>query len=232
MPLAAAQVRSWLQAQESPLSISAAAAGASMSRIALSQQLMRGRVTESVIVSSSRIMGLDPLAELAGFEEYADLMPANPATREALACIDWPELFQAVGMSQRGLSFGDRDLGPVTFPNASRIWVDALDAGSGALRASVATALGTSTSSIAHSITAGLKPHLAAEFSRQAGTPVASALVVSGLITSQEAGWTRDARSRAVLATPMPELLELVGIRSTSALRAEKRVRSFEEELG
>lgn len=232
MSLSSDQVRTWLDTEPHRLTVAAAASAAGMSRIALSQQLMRGRVQASVIVKIARVYDGDPLDQLSRFREYADLAPSPPDIREVLAFIDWPELLAAVGMKQRGIRFGDLDLGRVTFEGSGRIWVDALDGGSGQLRAQVAEYLGVSASSIAHSLTAGLRPHQAAAFARRAGTPVASALVLTGLLTPSEAGWLRDARSAAIHSLPITDLLEAVGDRTVSALRQERRMRSFEEELG
>ncbi|XKH58680.1 hypothetical protein LG293_16660 (plasmid) [Citricoccus nitrophenolicus] len=232
MPLSNTQVRAWLDAFNPPLAISAAADLASVTRMTLTQQLMRSKVRESIIVDISRRLTIDPLAELSKFSEYSDLAPSSPVGAEALSFIDWPELFQAVGWTARDTRFGDRDLGPVTFPDGSRTWVDTLDAGTGALRSEAAKLLGVSTSSVTHSMNSGLKPHVAVAFARSAGTAVASSLVVSGLLTPHEAGWTLDARSRAVQESSVPDLLELVGVRSVSALRQERKMLSFEEELG
>lgn len=232
MSLAPDQVRDWLKELDPPLSISSAADLAGMTRIALSQQLLRGKVKEQSVVAICRSLALDPLEELARFREYADLAPATPGRVEALAFIDWPELFQAAGWAYRGTRFGDRDLGPTTFPESSRIWVDTLDAGSGALRTEVAEDIGVSAAAITHAISAGLKPHVAAAFARRAGTSVASALVAADVLTPREAGWYRDARSWAVHDTPVPELLDLVGARSVMASRHERKTHTFEEELG
>lgn len=232
MSVSAPQMRGWMDRVDGGITISAAASAASMSRVALTQQLMRGKVNSHVVVAICRKFGLDPIQELATFVEFAGLRPANPRTDEAIALIDWPELLQAVGMQQRRVHFGDLELGTVGYPGAERLWVDALDAGSGTLRTEVAAQLGVSNSSIAHAISAGLKPHVAVTFSRCAGTPLATALVVSGLLKPGEAGWARDARASALHRKSTVELLEIVAARSAHVLRQEKRLRSFEEELG
>lgn len=232
MSLASAQVREWIKGEPHPMSISAAAQAAGISRIAFSQQLMRDKVQETVIAGICRSVGLDPLNELASFKEYRDLKPEGPGDVGALAFIDWPELMQAVAWRYRGTDFSEDDLGEYVFPDSSRVWADFLDGGHGTLRGDVAHSLGVSASSVAHALTSGLKPPMAVAFARQAGAPVSSALVVSEVLSPSEAGWPLDARKQAVQSSTPIELLDLVGDRAATALRRERRLSSFAQEVG
>ncbi len=230
MPVDSSPVRRWLDSAAPGTPISQLAAQSDIPRITLHQQLRRGHVPETSLIAISRALGLRPLEVLAGFSEYADLTFAEPAQVEALAFIDWPELLMAVGRDYRGEKVSDTELGEYVFADSSRVWVDAIDPGS--LRKMVSDSEGVTSSNIAASLRGVLKVPLAVAFARLAGTPIASAFVVSEALTPAEAGWSPDARSRALSERPVPELLTVVETRTSAAHKFEKRVHAFKEGLG
>lgn len=230
MPLDSAPVRQWLDSIAPGVAISQIANQAGISRITLHQQLRRGHVPEASVIAIARSLGGSPLNALAGFEEYSDLVPSGPAAVEAHAFIDWPELLVAVGRLYRGSDLSEEDLGEHIFVDGSRVWVDAIDPGS--LRKQVNEREGITSSNLAASLRGVLKVPLAVTFARLAGTPVASALVVSGALTPREAGWSPDARSCVLRDSPIPELLAAVETRLSAAQKFEKRVHAFKEGLG
>lgn len=230
MPLDSAPVRRWLDSVAPGAAISQLATQSGISRITLHQQLRRGHVPEASVIAIARSLGMPPLEVLASFEEYVDLVPAEPAAVEAPAFIDWPELLVAVGHLYRGIDVLEEDLGDHIFVDGSRVWVDAIDPGS--LRKLVCESEGLTSSNLAASLRGVLKAPLAVTFARLAGTPISSAFVVSGSLTPAEAGWGPGARGRALGERPLPELLEVVETRVAAAQKFEKRVHAFKEGLG
>jgi hypothetical protein len=230
MAIAASAVKGWIAevCPDAPLSRIATQAG--MSRITLHQQLVRGNVPEKSVVAVARSLGLSPLGALAGFEPYTDLRPSRPDSREVLAFVDWPELLKAIASVYRGEPIAESDLGDPVFPDSSRVWVDAIDAGN--LRRAVEEEAGLTSSNVAGALRTTLKVPLAVCFARNAGTPLASAFVVSGLLTPMEAGWDADERVQALLGRSPSDLLRLVGVRAGAAEKHVRRIRQFEVDLG
>jgi hypothetical protein len=230
MPVAASAAKEWFAARCPDDSVSRIATRAGLGRVTLHQQLVRGNVSEASVVAIARSMGLSPIRELASFEPYAELSPTHPDVREALAFIDWPRLLIAVGMIQEGKTIDESDLGDPLFPDSSRVWVEAID--TGLLRKAVEEELGLASSNVATALRSTLKLPLALSFARNAGVPLASAFVVSGLLTPEEAGWSSDERQKALLATDTVDLLQMVGTRAAMAEKHLRRIRRFEEDLG
>ncbi|GAA4378139.1 hypothetical protein [Paeniglutamicibacter cryotolerans] len=230
MPVDNQQVRQWLEATAPGVSISQLATQADISRITLHQQFRRGNVPELSLIAIARSLSLNPLEVLQEFSEYSDLVACEPDPVEVLAFIDWPELLQGVGKAYRGEKICEDSLGDVVFSDGSRVWVDAIDPGS--LRKKVCDAEGLSSSNLASSLRGVLKVPLAITFARLAGTPLSSAFVTAGALSPEEAGWSANARSKALSARPIPELLTVVENRVTAANKFEKRVNAFKEGLG
>lgn len=230
MPVNSSAVRQWLDSAAPGVPISQLAVQAGISRITLHQQFRRGHVPEVSLVAIARSLSLHPIDVLGGFNEYADLVRSEPADEEVLAFIDWPELLQGVSRAYRGEKVSEASLGNFVFADSSRVWVDAIDPGS--LRKKVSDAEGVSSSNLAASLRGVLKVPLAVAFARLAETPVSSAFVASGALTPKEAGWSPNARSKALLERSVPELLTAVENRVAAALKFEKRVYAFKEGLG
>lgn len=226
MALAAPAVKEWLAASfpgESTLGI---ARLAGIKGGVLSQQLHSGKVSEATVIAVARSLGLSPVRELSRFEPYRDLAAGPPPAKEVLAFIDWPHLLVAVGHVQTGRDFSERSLGEHLFPDSSRVWVESIDAG--ALRKRVEQDLGLASSNVAASLRRTLNLPLALAFAKHAGTPVASAFVVSGLLTPQEAGWDREERRNALLALDMVDLLKTANLRTVLAEKNLRRTRQLE----
>lgn len=194
MTLAASAVKEWLAASFPGESTLGMARLAGIKGGVLSQQLHSGQVSEATVITAARSLGLPPLRELSRFAPYGDLTAAPPAPKEVLAFVDWPQLLVAVGHVQTGRDFGEHSLGEPLFPDSSRIWVESID--SGALRKRVERDLGLASSNVAASLRGTLKLPPALAFAKHAGSPAASAFVVSGLLTPRRrAGTGKNARN-------------------------------------
>lgn len=229
MAIGATSVREWFAVRCPDDSVSQIATRAGIGRVTLHQQLVRGNVPEASVIAIARSLRLPPIQELASFQPYGDLVPSRPAAREVLAFIDWPRLFPAVGRVFEAQEISESDLGEPLYPDSSRVWVESID--TGFLRKKVESELGLASSNVASALRSTLKLPLALAFATHAGTPLASAFVVTGLLTPAEAGWDPEERKAALLSTDMPQLLELVGTRAAMAEKHLRRIRKFEEDL-
>ncbi|GIU55432.1 hypothetical protein NicSoilC12_11810 [Arthrobacter sp. NicSoilC12] len=77
MPLPAKAFQLWLHRVAPSASTADLCRISGIKRTTFAQQLVRGKVAETTLVSISRALDLSPLAELASFEHYAEL--AAPA---------------------------------------------------------------------------------------------------------------------------------------------------------
>lgn len=230
MAIGATAVKEWFALRCPDDSVSRIATRAGIGRVTLHQQIVRGNVSEASVIAIARSQQLSPIEELASFALYAELVPAPPAPQEILSFIDWPKLLVAIGLIYEGREIAESDLGDPLYPDSSRVWVESID--KGLLRKTVEEDLGLASSNVATALRSTLKLPLALAFARHAGVPMASAFVVSGLLTPLEAGWGAEERKAALLSRDMVQLLELVGMRAGMAERHLRRIRKFEEDLG
>ena len=85
MPISAKAFQRWLQGIAPETSISDVCRVSGIKRTTLAQQLVRGKVAESTVVSISRAYNINPLSALAAFEMYFPLAEEAPApTRSEL----------------------------------------------------------------------------------------------------------------------------------------------------
>ena len=168
-------------------------------RTTLAQQLVRGKVAETTLVSISRALDLSPLADLASFDSYAELAapPQPPTPAELVSQVATMDLLRAVisRSSPAYGGFGDHGssmtpaLSPAPHATSVRNWVDAID--DGELRHRVSAATGVAPQNYSAQLTANrLSPELAVATARAAGVGFTGGLVATGLITEDEAGWT------------------------------------------
>lgn len=200
---------------------------AGIKRTTLAQQLVRGKVAESTLVSISRGLGRRPLADLAEFENFAG--PAarrQPTPAELVSQVATVDVLRALIIRSDGGPRGtqrtsDRLSAP---PHATSVrnWVDAID--DGELRHRVSVATGVAPQNYSAQLTANrLSPELVAATSRAAGVGYTGGLVASGLVTEAEAGWAPEARQAALSALSDGELTALAGERLQSLGRALRR---------
>jgi hypothetical protein len=226
MPLPAKAFQHWLHSVAPAMSTADICRISGVKRTTLAQQLVRGKVAETTVVSISRALGLNPAQSLATFDTYADLtrLAQPPTTAELVSQVATMDLLQAViarSAAERGAGT-PRALSPAPHATSVRNWVDAID--DGELRHRVSAATGVAPQNYSAQLTANrLSPELAVATSRAAGVGFSGGLVATGLITEAEAGWSADARQSALDTLSDGELAALAGERLQTLGKALRR---------
>jgi len=235
MPLPAKAFQRWLQGIAPNASTADVCRISGIKRTTLAQQLVRGKVAETTVVSISRAYGVNPVSALAGFEAYRDLaVPAPPTRCELVSQISTPDLLRAV-LSRPAVDPAAQSpvephaLGPAPHATSVKNWVEAID--DGELRHRVSAATGVAPQNYSAQLTANrLSPELAVATSLAAGVGAAGGLVATGLITEAEAGWPPDARQAALDSLPDGELTTLAGDRLQALGKTLKRQEHDQEQ--
>lgn len=219
MTLTAKAFQRWLQGIAPDASTADVCRVSGIKRTTLAQQLVRGKVSVSTVVSISRAYNINPVAALAEFDAYSVLRgPARPPTRcELVSQISTADLLRAA-LARRALDPSGRPgaapppLSPVPHATSVKNWVDAID--DGELRHRVSAATGVAPQNYSAQLTANrLSPELAVATSVAAGVGPAGGLVATGLITEEEAGWAPGARQEALDSMSDGDLSALAGDR-------------------
>ncbi|MFF1253627.1 hypothetical protein ACFVYC_14160 [Pseudarthrobacter sp. NPDC058329] len=219
MTLPAKAFQRWLQGIAPDASTADVCRISGIKRTTLAQQLVRGKVSVSTVVSISRAYNINPVTALADFEPYRELAAPQPppARSELVSQISTADLLRAMlarpGMDQAGEP-GDRPpaLSPAPHATSVKNWVDAID--DGEVRHRVSAATGIAPQNYSAQLTANrLSAELAVATARAAGVAAASGLVATGLITEEEAGWPPDARQAALDSLSDGDLAVLSGDR-------------------
>lgn len=228
MPVPAKAFQLWLHRAAPTTSTAEISRISGVKRTTLAQQLVRGKVAETTVVSISRALGMNPAEALATFENYAELKqlgqrPTGPELVSQVATMDLLRAVIARTASESGQQAGDRHpLSPAPHATSVRNWVDAID--DGELRHRVSAATGIAPQNYSAQLTANrLSPELAVATSRAAGVGFTGGLVATGLITEAEAGWPADARQSALDALTDGELVALAGERLQTLGKALRR---------
>ena len=224
MPLPAKAFQHWLHSVAPAMSTADICRISGVKRTTLAQQLVRGKVAESSLVSISRALGLNPLDGLATFESYAGLTgpPRPPTPAELVSQISTTDLLHAVIARTAPGGGANAALLPAPHATSVRNWVDAIDDGD--LRHRVSAATGIAPQNYSAQLTANrLAPELAVATSRAAGVGFTGGLVATGLITEVEAGWPAGARQAALEALSDGELTLLAGDRLQALGRTLRR---------
>jgi hypothetical protein len=222
MPLPAKAFQRWLNGVAPDASTADICRVSGLKRTTLAQQMVRGKVAESTVVSISRAYSVNPVAALATFETYSDLEGSSvpPTDKELVSQIATVDLLRAVivrtapdgatGAGRPGSS--QPPLSQPPHATSVKNWVDAID--DGELRHRVSAATGVAPQNYSAQLTANrLAPELAVATSRAAGVGLASGLVATGLVTEAEAGWPPGARQAALDRLTDGELATLAGER-------------------
>ncbi|MFF1384474.1 hypothetical protein ACFVWT_13010 [Arthrobacter sp. NPDC058288] len=233
MPLPAKAFQRWLHGIAPQASTADICRISGVKRTTLAQQLVRGKVAESTVVSISRAFNINPVAALATFQNYSELAesPLPPTAAELVSQIATMDLLRAViARSDRGAEGvveGARPrpvpaLTPVPHATSVKNWVDAID--DGELRHRVSSATGIAPQNYSAQLTANrLTPELAIATSRAGGVGLTGGLVATGMITEAEAGWPPGARQGALDALSDGELAALAGDRLQALGKTLKR---------
>jgi hypothetical protein len=223
MPLPAKAFQLWLHAVAPATSTADICRISGIKRTTLAQQLVRGKVAETTLVSISRALQRSPLQELASFENYAEIAGNTrpPTLAELVSQIATMDLLRAVidrsdpapgGPEADVPAAATLELDPAPHATSVRNWVDAID--DGELRHRISAATGVAPQNYSAQLTANrLSPELAVATAREAGVGFTGGLVATGLITEAEAGWPPAARQRALDALSDGDLTALAGER-------------------
>jgi hypothetical protein len=233
MPIPAKAFQAWLQGAAPAVSTADICRISGIKRTTLAQQLVRGKVAETTLVSISRALHRSPLEDLSSFETYAELagrrQPPTPA--ELVSQIATMDLLRAVidrsapergGRRSDGIPPAGAALSPAPHATAVRNWVDAID--DGELRHRVSAATGVAPQNYSAQLTANrMSPELAIATARAAGVDLTGGLVATGLMTEPEAGWPPGAKQSALDALSDGELTALAGERLQALGKALRR---------
>lgn len=223
MPLPAKAFQRWLHGIAPQASIADVCRISGVKRTTLAQQLVRGKVAESTVVSISRAFNVNPVTALASFDTYSELAdsPLPPSPAELVSQIATLDLLRAViaRSAQETAVGGEAEkpspapaLSPAPHASSVKNWVDAVD--DGELRHRVSAATGIAPQNYSAQLTANrLTPELAIATSRAAGVGLTGGLVATGMITEAEAGWPPGARQAALDSLSDGELAALAGER-------------------
>jgi hypothetical protein len=231
MPLPAKAFQLWLQSVAPAASTADICRISGIKRTTLAQQLVRGKVAETTLVSISRALGLKPLAAMGSFANYTELAgePQPPTPAELVSQVATMDLLRAVIERSASASGGAGEepaappvLSPAPHATSVRNWVDAID--DGELRHRVSAATGVAPQNFSAQLTANrLSPELAVATARAAGVGFTGGLVATGLITEEEAGWMPGAKQSALAALSDGELAALAGERLQALGKTLKR---------
>ncbi|MDR6986129.1 hypothetical protein J2Y66_000592 [Paenarthrobacter nitroguajacolicus] len=224
MPLPSKAFQRWLHGVAPDASTADVCRIAGIKRTTLAQQLVRGKVAESTLVSISRGFHVDPVQALSTFDLYSDLRggPVPPTPCELVSQIATIDLLRAVVERSEPGPAPATQLSDPPHPTSVRNWVDAID--DGELRHRVSEATGIAPQNFSAHLTANrLPPELAIATSRAAGVGPAGGLVAGGLITEAEAGWPPNARKEALDKLAQSALATLAGERLLALGKTLKR---------
>ncbi|WP_332760800.1 hypothetical protein [Pseudarthrobacter sp.] len=232
MPIPAKAFQRWLHGIAPNTSTSDICRVSGIKRTTLAQQLVRGKVAETTVVSISRAYNVNPVSALAAFDAYSQLTDTHPPSRsELVSQISTPDLLRAVlarsaadpgGVPAAAALAGSPALEPAPHATSVKNWVEAID--DGELRHRVSAATGIAPQNYSAQLTANrLAPELAVATSLAAGVAPASGLVATGLVTEAEASWPPGARQAALDSLSDGELTTLAGDRLQTLGRALRR---------
>lgn len=232
MPIPAKAFQRWLHGIAPNTSTSDICRVSGIKRTTLAQQLVRGKVAETTVVSISRAYSVNPVSALASFDAYSQLADTRPPSMsELVSQISTPDLLRAVLARSAGGPGGEPApaapasssvLEPAPHATSVKNWVEAID--DGELRHRVSAATGIAPQNYSAQLTANrLAPELAVATSLAAGVAPASGLVATGLVTEAEAGWPPGARQAALDSLSDGELTTLAGDRLQTLSRALRR---------
>ena len=205
MKLGGPEVQSWLDAVAPDTGLVRLAQLAGLPRLRVTQQISRGSVAPATITAIARGLGLEPLTELSKFSQFSGLAPASPAADEIPAFIPTPGLLQGTVHRLKSVITDEAELGDKTYDQLALHWVTLADDGN--LRSHIHQKLGIAQPTLWKMLRTRLREDVSLEIARYASFPLVSALVVSDILTGQEAGWDSDCRSTWVNNIPLVQLL-------------------------
>lgn len=230
MKLDRAEVQSWLDVVAPGTGLVRLAQLAELPRLRVTQQVSRGNVAPSTITAIARGLGLDPLDELTQFREFANITTSAPAANEIAAFIPTAGLLQGTVHRLNSETVNEAELGEESYDHLALHWFDCADDGN--LRAHIQLQLGVAQPTLWKMLRSRLREDVALEIAKYANFPLASALVVSGVLTGAEAGWEPECRSRWLNTLPLGQLLAESEKRLREVGKQVRNLETFENHLG
>lgn len=228
MTVSAREFDAWLDRAGLPSSSTEIARRLDMRRSTIKTQRVRNRVSEDLIVGLARSLDLSPLQALAEFEPFHELQGEHPPpnTSELLSQVTHTDLFAELLSRNRAdlaqLIGAHYEMSPVPHPESVRAWIDAIDPGN--IRAEISHQSGIATTNFSTLLSENrLPPELAVLASNIAGVSPVGGLVVTGLLTPQEAGWPQQGRENALRDLDDLQLIDLTDQRLKSLRRRIKK---------
>lgn len=224
MVVAEDDFRRWLSAAAPNIGLTTLSKAAGYSRMLIRQQLSEDRVQEATVIKICRALDLDPLEHLRSFPSHHSLEPSRPDSREIGAFIRWEYLFRACAISDLdGEAPTESSLGQLFGPETIRQWVTDIDPDHG-LRKYLQVHGPISSPGLSNNLNGPSRYDLAVLAVQYAALPPVSVLVVSRLLTPEEAGWEADERVRWFQGLPTVERLQLLEDRTHAAIVRERHI--------
>ncbi|MFJ5978425.1 hypothetical protein [Pseudarthrobacter oxydans] len=243
MAVSAQEFSDWLRSHRLPDGTSELSKLLGINRATLNKQRLRGRVSETIIVGMARVAHVNPIAALGEFSQYR-AVPGGikpPTDAELLSQMTYTDVMvELLRRSRADLAhrLAGYEMSHIPHDDAVRAWLDAVDPGD--IRRQIAERMGLKLTNLSALLTENrLPPEVAVAAAELAGTSSASGLVVTGLVTPQEAGWPLYCRENSFermddLALIDATEAKLKQLRRTTKKKmdAEATVQNFWETLG
>lgn len=227
MSISARSFNAWLLNTGLPTGSSELSKHLGMKRTTLQNQRIRGKVSAQTVVRAARAAGLNPLNALGTFGPFAGLgddasMVTTPELLSQVTYVDALVHLLSRIRADFACSLAGTKMSAIPNDDSVRNWIDAIDPGD--LRRRVSQEAHIAPSNFSAQLTENrLSPELAILVARIAGVSPANGLVVSGLITTDEAGWPLYGRENAISELGDVELIDLVSDRLATLRRQTKK---------
>lgn len=218
----------WLEGVDAPTRSVDLAALTGESSAKIRAQRIRSRVAYATIVTVSRALERDPVTDLSTFDGLAALArdPA-PRTREVLSQLHAEDVFVEILKRRRielSHALSGYALQGFPFAESTRYWVNAIDS-EGTLRRHIADATRTDITAVSRAISNNaLTVDQCIAVAQHAGASARTGLMLTGVLTPEEAGWSRYERENSLLTCSDSELLDLADERQKTLRRAVAEV--------
>lgn len=228
MTVSTREFDAWLDRAGLPTSSTEIGRHLDMRRSTVKTQRVRNRVHENVVVGLARSFNLSPLRALAEFDPYLALQGEQPRPTEAelLSQVTHTDLFAELLSRNRAdmarLIGAHYEISSLPHPDGVRSWIDAIDPGN--IRSEISHQSGVATTNLSTLFSENrLPPELALLASTIAGVSLVSGLVVTGLLTAEEAGWPLLGRENALRDLNDLDLIDLTDQRLKNLRRRVKK---------
>lgn len=243
MAVSAQEFNDWLRSHRLPNGTSELSKLLGLNRATLNKQRLRGRVSETIVVALARVAQMNPITALGEFSQYrgvpGGLKP--PTDAELLSQMTYTDVMvELLRRSRADLAhrLAGYEMSQIPHDDAVRAWLDAVDPGD--IRRQIAERTGVKPTNLSALLTENrLPPEVAVAAAELAGTSSASGLVVTGLVTPEEAGWPLYCRENSFDRMDDLALIDATEAKLKQLRRATKKkmdteatVQNFWETLG